>query len=206
MIEPIEKTLNISAMYRYLFKPCDDSPKSLGWANREEQQYRFRKMCRVGMVYEDDCSILDVGCGFGDFIDYLGVVIGWGFQYKGIDVRKEAIEIAKTKHPAFDFDVSSVYDEKFKYRWVIANGIFSLDYPEWEIHTANTIDKMYELCNKGVAVNFIPTIPSALGGMLRRTSVDEVNTIVKDKYTEYTIQYSKDNNDITLYLYKGEEK
>jgi SAM-dependent methyltransferase len=203
-IIPFEKEINLSAIYNYYFRGSGKgSVQALGWANPEEQWLRFSKLCRIGIDDTPDASILDVGCGFGDFVDFLGVVIGWGYTYRGIDLRPEAIEIAKKRYPDKTFQVGSVYDEKSQFDWVVGSGIFCIDYTNWAVHTANTIEKMYELCKKGVAVNFLPTT-SRDSGMLRRTTVEELQQCVikEKKFTNYVIRYSEMDYDITLYLYK----
>jgi SAM-dependent methyltransferase len=192
----------MSAIYKYLFKTCDETPTDLGWGTREDQTYRFNKMCQVGIIDDPKSSILDVGCGYGDFLNYLANVIGNEFYYKGIDLRPEAIAIAKKNHPNKDFAIGSIYDENKSYDWVVGSGIFCIEYPDWVIHTSNTISSMYNLCNKGVAVNFLPKI-AGKNDMLRKTNLEELyNGILKNNYDKFNLLYDKESYDITMYLYK----
>ena len=45
------------------------SIKSLDYHSKTGQKTRFDIITQVGI--NDDCSLLDVGCGFGDYFNYL---------------------------------------------------------------------------------------------------------------------------------------
>ena len=45
------------------------SPKSLAYSGEKSQKIKFNIVTEVGI--EDNCSVLDVGCGFGDYFNYL---------------------------------------------------------------------------------------------------------------------------------------
>ena len=62
------ETLN--KYYEKLYKKYGYSPKSLGW-EKGKQFLRFHQLtCDFELK---NASILDVGCGFGDFIKYLNL-------------------------------------------------------------------------------------------------------------------------------------
>ena len=62
------------------------------WRNKEGQILRFKMFCMLADF--TNSSILDVGCGIGDFSEYL-TVSGVAFDsYHGIDAMQEMIETA----------------------------------------------------------------------------------------------------------------
>ena len=87
-------------------------------------------------------SILDVGCGYGAFIEYL---IAHGHfdaadGYTGIDISPEMIAVARELRPNRRFEVRNLIEEPFdkQFEAVIACGIFQLD------HGAEYVDSMIE--------------------------------------------------------------
>lgn len=63
------------------------------WGSRETQLLRFAVMCELAPL--DGCTILDVGCGQGDFAVYLHD-LGVRFrQFIGVDAMEDMIEQAK---------------------------------------------------------------------------------------------------------------
>src|SRR6266571_3229059 len=78
---------------------------ALGWL-RESQQKRFEILAEVGAMR--DSRLLDVGCGFGDFLAFLeerGLVPA---TYTGVDVVPQFIDEAKRRYPASTFFIADV--------------------------------------------------------------------------------------------------
>jgi SAM-dependent methyltransferase len=69
-------------------------------------------------------SVADVGCGIGQFSDFLK---GLGFKVTGFDGRKENIEEARRRHPTVDFFLANVEDtsiiERGAYDFVLCVGL-----------------------------------------------------------------------------------
>lgn len=73
--------------------------KTLGWGTAEQQQYRFGRTLTGGIRF-DGKSVLDIGCGFGDYRDFLrrqGVSIS---RYIGWDINQDLVEEARRRHAA----------------------------------------------------------------------------------------------------------
>ena len=69
--------------------------RSLDWGGRSSQSQRFKVLYDVGINLES--SVLDVGCGHGDFYGYL-IRKGFCGNYSGVDLTPEMIVIAKNKY------------------------------------------------------------------------------------------------------------
>jgi Methyltransferase domain len=70
-------------------------PRTLGW-NIGSQRVRFEALLE-GLRDGDYASILDVGCGFGDLLDFLRAR-GWQGRYTGIDLVPELVDEARRRH------------------------------------------------------------------------------------------------------------
>lgn len=72
-------------------------PRSLGW-RPGTQAVRFAAFV-AGFPAQPPQSLLDVGCGFGDLLDFLRAR-GWVGHYVGIDLVPEFVDEARTLHDA----------------------------------------------------------------------------------------------------------
>lgn len=64
--------------------------------------------------------VLDVGCGPGGRI--IKLLKSAGFSVRGIDVSASMIQLAKTSHPEFDFEVADIckYETKTRFEFIVA--------------------------------------------------------------------------------------
>src|SRR4029079_447494 len=102
--------------------------RGLGFRTRSSQEKRFEALLALGDF--DGARLLDVGCGFGDFLASLQER-GIEPAYTGIDVCKPMIERCRERFDSdgaifrvadvMDFDTTEAYD------YVVASGLFGLD-------------------------------------------------------------------------------
>ena len=97
-------------LYEDRFQEMGEDIRTLGWKNREEQNLRFKILCDVGDLR--GASICDVGCGFGDLLDYLRSTVG-DVQYTGIDIAPSLLDRARQKHPEARFYCLNLANEAF---------------------------------------------------------------------------------------------
>jgi SAM-dependent methyltransferase len=144
--------------YEELYKKYGYSPKSLGW-EKGKQFLRFHQLtCDFEL---ENTSILDVGCGFGDFIKYLNLNKIKNIKYVGVDIIEEFILEAKMlysnddikfyKSNFLDLEISETFD------YGIASGTFNL-----AIEGINGYDniesnliKMFSHCSKAVSIDLL---------------------------------------------------
>lgn len=79
--------------YRARYREFGYDPRTLGWKDGT-QRVRFDALTRaLGLQFD---SVLDVGCGFGDFFGYLAER-GWSGDYVGVDICPELLEEAQRR-------------------------------------------------------------------------------------------------------------
>ena len=147
---------NISVLTQ-LFKQYGVDEKSLGWT-KHKQILRFEQM--LSGFNLNNASILDVGCGFGDLYDYLKTTRpDTDFDYTGIDIMKEFIDIDKNKYPGIPFYTCDLFgfNPGRKYRFVINCGCLTFLDPKNENESYEYINafigKNIELCeDDGVSI------------------------------------------------------
>lgn len=93
---------------------ADTDATSLGWDSRESMETRFE--VATEMYDFSDKSVLDVGCGFGDFYKFLKDHGQEPAEYYGIDISGEILDIAKDRHPKATFEQRNIFVDPFEDR------------------------------------------------------------------------------------------
>jgi len=200
----LKKTINdkIISHYSKLFQKYGNSPKSLGWLNGR-QKTRFKVMTEVGIT--DNCSVLDVGCGFGDFYSYLKTQKN-NFYYQGIDINPTFINLAKTRYPNTLFQVLDIKNEKInkKFDWVIATGI--TNYAVSYFHIKSMLKEMFKIAKKGVVMDFISNYVDYRKKDIFYTSPEVMFQFAKTLTKRICLRHDYMPYEFSIYLYKNDLK
>ena len=148
----------VIALYKKLYDRYGYSSKSLGW-DKGKQFLRFHQLTSDWDL--KGSSILDVGCGFGDFNNYLRFLNISDYTYTGIDMVSDFINEGKKLYSSpnislIDGDFLS-YSFKNAFDFSIASGTFNLKLDgidEYE-YIYRHMKKMFSLSNKAMSINFI---------------------------------------------------
>jgi SAM-dependent methyltransferase len=128
--------------------------QALGWRNQQQQALRFSVLAEIGDLAGK--SVLDVGCGFGDFYDFL-LKAGIRTEYTGIDISREVLAEARKRHSGVRFAevdlLGDAFDDRFDY--VVESGIFNHRITDNEQFVQKMLKAMYERCEIGVAANMM---------------------------------------------------
>lgn len=143
-----------SAYYETLLTQHGDSHRSLNWGSVQSQQQRFKVLAEVGI--EAGESVLDVGCGLGDFYAWLNAHYT-DLHYTGLDLTAVMVERAKERFPEVQFNEGTIFElsllgEK-RFDHIMASGIFYLRQHDPEKYFQRTVRAMFERAEKSVAVN-----------------------------------------------------
>lgn len=118
-----------------------NTPASVGWT-AEGQRLRYE--CILSLLPLHGKSILDFGCGKGDFYGFIRQK-GIEAEYTGIDINKRLIEVAAGNYPegkflALDID-SKELTETFDY--IILCGVFNLNIQSVKESVETIIEKLF---------------------------------------------------------------
>lgn len=151
------KSLNI---YEQKFKEFGNDPKSLLWKTRGAAHQRFRQFWAE--IDFNNKSVLDIGCGFGEFGKFL-LKRYKNVDYTGIDNVPEFIEIAKKEVPDGKFEVKDFNNLNDKYDVVIASGVLNSNTGgrlENLKYRKEAIKKMFSLTSDIFAFNMLGGHPA----------------------------------------------
>ncbi|WP_041795612.1 class I SAM-dependent methyltransferase [Pararhodospirillum photometricum] len=148
----------VAALYTGFLKRHGPTYRALHWSSPESQQERFARLAAVGL--KPGQSVLDVGCGLGDFLGWLeaqGVLV----DYTGLDMTPAMIEHCRATHPRGRFVVGNVAAGPMptlaRFDWVVASGIFAFRQSEPEVYMRSVIERLWRLARCGVAFNALST-------------------------------------------------
>jgi len=122
------------------------------------QILRFRTLTRF-VDLAQITSVLDVGCGFGDFYDFLRSH-GCQARYVGIDFIEELIKVGQRVYPDADLRTMtpSEFPENESFDLVLGCGIFNAPHATEELtrhHIENTLREMFRRAKLAVTADFI---------------------------------------------------
>ena len=143
-----------------LENPKNNSAQVVGWKNNLAQRVRFEQISKI-IEKDKNFTINDLGCGIGDFANYLETTGYKLSSYYGYDVYGKMIEIAKKKYSNKNLYFNKIADsDEMKIAdYTVASGIFNLKHsksePEWLTYILNEIEKMNHKSRKGFSFNML---------------------------------------------------
>lgn len=193
---------NIYGHYRSLHKKYGISSKSLGWI-KGKQKTRFQAAINVGDL--TNSRILDVGCGFGDLIDFLEIKEKKVKSYTGIDINKDFIEIAKKRHPKNKFKVHDIEETSFKtmFDWTFAIGITNQGGTYQYIE--KLIKAMLKNTKKGIVMDFLSTNVDYKEKGNFHASPEKIFRIASKISKRVVLRHDYLPFEFCVYIYKKEE-
>jgi SAM-dependent methyltransferase len=102
-----------------------DSPQAVRWTARGQQR-RYEAFLAVCGDLEGK-SVLDFGCGKGDFLGFLQSH-GVSCSYTGVDIHPDLVALARSKHPEAEFIAADIEEHPLggAFDVVLACGVFNL--------------------------------------------------------------------------------
>lgn len=129
--------------------------QGVDWNSRESQEVRFAQFMRVIPIGEP-VSVLDYGCGYGAFAEYLEKVGVELTGYFGYDVSEEMVASARERSSwRFTTDRNELRPADI----TIASGIFNVrvgtDADRWREYTLRTIVDLASLSRRALGFNML---------------------------------------------------
>jgi len=159
-----KQRLRIQTRHKVSIEHYGYKPQALYWSSQEIQFIRFKKLSEM-LPRKQACSLLDIGCGFGDLKAYLEEQ-GFKLDYTGIDLSADMVRSAGFQYPGIQVFQGDLFDfnpaEK-QYDFVLLSGALN-EVVETELEGTShqqgqyakaVIRKMYDSCKQGVAFNLL---------------------------------------------------
>jgi SAM-dependent methyltransferase len=140
--------------YEDRLKKYGVSIDALASGNVERHNLRFKISTEVGI--ENGDTVLDLGCGFADYYQYL-CDQGFDINYSGYDINPFLIEKAIERFPNLDLQTKDILQDDFpKFDYIVSSSCFNLPLLEQDNYDfiGEIFQKSYDHANKGVAIDF----------------------------------------------------
>lgn len=122
------------------------------WSSPETQKLRFEVFENVDDL--NGKSILDLGCGVGDFYGFLKSR-NYEVEYMGIDLLPEMIEEARNKYLSGNFYLKQIDQIEDEFDYIFASGAFSYRVENYYEKYMKIIKTMFNNCKLGIAFNML---------------------------------------------------
>lgn len=131
-------------------------PRACDYGRAESQRRKFHALS-TALDYTGR-RVLDVGCGFADYADYLAAHHE-GVTYAGVDLSGEMIARARAAHPDLNLRVANILEEPAgePHDVVSANGIFYLLGEDAPVLMPRLVRAMFARCREAVVFNSLST-------------------------------------------------
>jgi ubiquinone/menaquinone biosynthesis C-methylase UbiE len=174
---------------------------ALASGTEERRSIRFRVLTEVGITPGD--SVLDLGCGFGDFAAFLDAQ-RIEVDYAGYDINPRLIEEARRRHPSRQFAVRDVLEDEFpQFDFIVSSSCFNLRMLEDDNY--QFVERILTVCHsharKGVSIDFLSSyvdFPSAEGFHYQP---ERVFAIAKRLTKRVTLRHDYPLFEFNVYLY-----
>lgn len=144
----------IISLYTGRMRKYGIGQKALGWL-KNRGHLRFEILCSLWDL--NHASILDAGCGFGDFYGFLRKRGVEGFTYLGVDINPALIDVAASLYPDAGFQAANIADAHLPqgFDYGFASGLFNDKLYDNAAFIRQGLNMLHAHCRKGFAANFL---------------------------------------------------
>jgi SAM-dependent methyltransferase len=193
----------IQSRYRERIIKNGYSPSAIG-EPKGRQAFYFEFIQKFDGLKLSD-SIVDIGCGFGDFYGYM-TSKGWRGDYLGIDIVPELIDEAKRRYPNARFSVQDIQEQRIPkiFDWCISCHALSSDTAEKPFlsHFEEMINLMWAACNRGLVFNMLSPLADYTNPIHARPPISSIIDVITKLTGRFTIRHDYMPYEYAVYLYK----
>jgi len=191
--------------YESRIKEFGPLPQALGWF-KGRQKYRFHFLAEID-GFEANDTVLDVGCAYGDMEPFLRS-LSWKGKYYGVDIVPGLIKEGKRKHPDSELHILDIQKEKLGkiFDWVFCSGTLTskTDQVDSYDHIQSMLDTMFNLCRKGISVNFVSPYVDYQSEINFHPDMSILIEIITGLTRRFSLRHDYMPYEFTVYLYKDQ--
>ncbi len=188
------KILSNKKFYEKSIKKFGISAQGVHWNSKYTQYKRFEIITKLIKKDIKTSTLIDVGCGFGEYYNYLQNNHKIPKEFIGIDCEQEMVTICKKRFPSLDFYVKDILtDRLIESDYYSCSGALNiLNIEEVEIF----ISRCFEVSKKGFIFNYLKNLT------FNNIKQYEIIDICKQYTQNITIKEDYLDNDFTVFMIK----
>ena len=194
--------LEIIKRYTERFNKLGGVVEALGSGSKEHQAIRYKVLSEIANL--DGQSVLDVGCGFGGFIDYCRHY-GQPVTYTGIDFVPAFLEEAKKRHPEEEFFEMDILDspDDMEFDYVVSSQAFNNKLSESDNLDVvkKVLAKCFSIAKKGIAFDMMSSFVDFREDHLYYFDPAEIFSFCKTLTKRVTLRHDYPLFEFCVYLF-----
>ncbi|MEA1916015.1 MAG: class I SAM-dependent methyltransferase [Campylobacterota bacterium] len=183
--------------YSCAIKKHGVSPKALHWNSFYSQHVRFYAIASLLPQNLLDFSIVDAGCGFGDFYIFLKNEKLIPKKYIGLEILPNMAKIASKNCNQKIIICDILNDNLPKSDFYVCSGAMNILTPD---ETLKFITKCYEASKKGFIFNLLEGVDD--GGIYNTFNIEEIVKTLKQICENITVKNDYLDDDFTIRMLK----
>jgi len=178
-----------------------NTPESVGWTHKG-QLLRYETVLKL--IEPEGKSLLDFGCGKGDFYGFLKER-GIDCHYTGIDINPSLIELARKNYPEVEFYVMDIGNEALerKFSYTLAIGVFNLAVQDVKELTERCMKILFKHTSERLVFTCLNQQTKLKDIYVTYFSKEELEKIAKKLTNRYEIMDNLVEGDLFLILDKS---
>ena len=178
----------VTRYYERLLKQHGSTPQALA-ERADDKDLEFYQHLFHGIELPNSLSVLDIGCGMGDLIDFLQMRQAPIESYLGIDLVGPFIEQCRQEYlPPCEFRKANFISRSFapteRFNLVVNMGVLVSRVVNYEAYVEYCITKMITLSSKYVLFNVITSVDTSLGNYQNAHRLGQITCLPKQRLTE----------------------
>ncbi|MBK8444298.1 MAG: class I SAM-dependent methyltransferase [Sphingobacteriales bacterium] len=132
------------------------TPQGADWNGAASQELRFAVLAQLFDAQKSNFSVLDYGCGYGAFWEWLQRQTYTDIIYSGYDISAAMLQTAQEQYPALAF---SRQIPETAADFVVASGVWNVkqqqNTTQWEQYICDELAQLQRLSKRGFAFNLL---------------------------------------------------
>ncbi|PLY07272.1 MAG: class I SAM-dependent methyltransferase [Arcobacter sp.] len=147
------KKIDNKKFYKKAYERYGTTSRGVHWASKSRQYLRFEVLTNFIKKNVDNSTIIDVGCGFGDYLNYLNENQIKIKSYLGIDCEGFMINLCQKKYSQYKFEKIDILKDSIPSSdYLICSGALNILN---EVEFFKAIEKCFKASKKGFVFNFL---------------------------------------------------
>jgi SAM-dependent methyltransferase len=187
--------------YRRLLVEHGSGP-AVGQWSEEGQRFRFAKLATIAPL--GGKTVLDVGCGIGDFYPFLTQLYG-PLSYTGIDIVPQLIERATLRFPDAEFECVDLLSDPLarEFDYGLLSGVFNNAMTDATEFLFRMITAAFARCTQGFGFNFVSSYVNYRGeDMAHHDPVQVLDFCLNNLTRKVVMAHHYERCDVAVFLYR----
>jgi 2-polyprenyl-3-methyl-5-hydroxy-6-metoxy-1,4-benzoquinol methylase len=182
----------VTRYYERLLRQHGRTPQALA-ERADDKDLEFYQHLFQGIELPKQLSVLDIGCGMGDLIDFLQLRQASIESYLGIDLVWPFIEQCRQEYLSpCEFRKANFISRSFapteRFNLVVNMGVLVSRVLNYEAYVEHSISKMIALSSRYVLFNVITSVDTSLGNYQNAHRLGQITCLPKQRLIDILIR------------------